>query len=117
MAKHEQPDERLDALLRHVVHTAPMPRPPANFAREMAQQVRDFPEEAGLESWLVRALLVLAAVAAAGFAIPFASFATARLGHLLEGAPWPLLLAAAFVFGAMKVVEVARWPLRVHGET
>lgn len=106
MAKHEQQDERLDALLRHVVHTAPMPQPPANFAHEMALQVRDFPEEARLESVLVRALLVLATVAVAGIAIPFAAIAVVRLSHLLDGAPWPLLLAAAFVFGTMKAVEV-----------
>lgn len=108
MANLDNNDDRFDGLLRHVVHTAPIPQPPADFAREMSKRVQDHPEEAGFEGWLVRVVMAIAAIAVVVFAIPFASFAGTRITTLLEGAPWPLLLAAGFVFAAMKLAELAR---------
>lgn len=108
MANHDNNDDRFDGLLRHVVHTAPMPQPPAEFAREMSKRVQDHAEEAGFEGWLVRVVLAIAAIAAGVVAIPFATLAGTRITTLLEGAPWPLLLAAGFVFAAMKLAELAR---------
>lgn len=108
MANDEPKKDQLDVLLRHVAHTARMPQPPANFAREVAQQVRDLPEEAGVESWLTRAVVLVAAIAVAAFAVPFVVVVGARITQLLEGAPWPLLLAAGFVFVGMQLVDYAR---------
>lgn len=115
MADHEH--DRFDALLRHVVHTAPMPQPPAGFARDMARQVHDHAEEAGIETWVIRIVLAIATIAVAGFAIPFATFAGIRITNLLGDAPWPLLLTMTIVFGGMKLAEVARPPFRMHSET
>lgn len=112
MANHEPKNEQLDALLRHVVHTARVPQPPADFARAMAEQVRDLPEEAGLESWLTRVVLAIAAIAVAAFAAPFVVVVGARITQLLEGAPWPLLLATGVVFGGIKLAEFVRSPMQ-----
>lgn len=117
MADHENNPKRFDAFLRHIVDTAPVPPLPENFAQEMASQVRDHTEEAGFESWLLRALLVIAVIAAVGFMIPSATSATTRIHGLLGDAPWPLLLTVAVVFSGMKLAEMARPPLSVHRET
>lgn len=108
---------QFDAFLRHVVQSAPVPQPPANFAQQVAAQVRDHTEEAGLETWMVRIILALAALAVGGIALPFAISASTRITSLLGDAPWPLLLTLGMVLGGMKLAEVARPAFQLQSET
>lgn len=105
MNKHDNADN-LDALLRHTVRTAPIPELPAHFAQQIAQQAGDYSEQAGLEMWLIRLFVGLGIIAAVAFAIIVTDAAGQLVANLLYGAPWPLLLAAAGVFAAIKLLEL-----------
>jgi len=111
-----QSDDKFDRLLRHSMQSAPGLEPPADFARQTAALVADQPETAGFETWFVRALIGLAVFAVVAFAMLFLNAISARAFHLLGSAPWPLLLLAAGMFGALKLREIAHatGQLRLH---
>jgi hypothetical protein len=103
----ERPDEKLDALLRHALSRAPTAEPPAGFAREMAILTADQPEAAAVEILATRALLGVS-VMATGCALMFVELDAWRAFHLLDRAPWPLMLAAAAIIGAIKIAEIVQ---------
>jgi hypothetical protein len=105
MNKKEQNDN-LDALLRHAIRSAPMPEIPADFALKTSRRACDHSEEATTEIWLVRILLIVSAIATTTFAVVATDTASVLIVNLLEASPWPLLLAAACIFGGIKILEV-----------
>lgn len=106
----QRPDDKFDALLRHSLRSAPASEPPPDFAREMAALAADQPEAAAVETWAVRALCGLAAVAVCLVAMPFVNPLLSRTYHVLAGAPWPLLVVAGGVFGALKLMDLVHAP-------
>lgn len=110
---NNQPVDDFEPLLRHVVRTAPMPEPPANFAtelmqllqREKAQHVQQYHEDARVEIWLTFVALLCCGIAVLIAAVPMTDLASASLLQLLADAPWPLLLAVTAVFAVIKTQE------------
>lgn len=101
-------DDKFDRLLRHAMHNTPDSEPPADFASQTAALVADQPETAGFETWFVRGLIGLAVCAVGAFAMPFINAISSRALHLLDSAPWQLLLLVAGMFGALKFREIAQ---------
>lgn len=105
MSQYEESDN-LDVLLRHVVRTAPMPDLPADFALQITKGACDHGEQATAEIWIVRILVMLSAIVTTAFAIVATDSTSVFIHNLLLAAPWPLLLTAAVIFGAIKLLEI-----------
>lgn len=112
MTTNDRDNDGFEALLRHVVRTAPMEEPPQGFAQWMSRRVTGHPENAGIESWLTRIALWATVIATAGFAVLYIIRAGARILELMGDAPWPLLLSVLAIFGGVKLMEVVPLPTR-----
>lgn len=117
MAKHEQKGDRFDALLHHVVQSAPVPAPPKDFAHNMVQLVDDHNEDAAIERWLTNAAVIVTIIAVSGCAIYSMAAADLRVFKLLGNVPWPLIFTAGAVFTAIKLWEIAKSPLSPSDST
>ena len=80
--------------VHRAVRMAPIPAVPADFAVRMEKLTRDFEEQAQLETWLLRVLLLIAGTGALAVAWPAAMAAAGSVTAQLAGAPWSLLFAA-----------------------
>jgi hypothetical protein len=112
MTKRKQKGDRFDALLHHVVHSAPVPPPPKDFALSMAKMVRDQDEDAGIETWLTNAVVIVAIIAVSGLAIYSTGAAASRVFNILGDVPWPLIFTAGAIFAGIKLLEHAKLPIR-----
>ena len=105
----EKNPDKFDALLRHTLNDAEIPRPPPNFAHDIAQ-LAGLGEQANVETWIGRLAIAITAAAASAFMLSHAWAGIRKVLELLDGAPWPLLLTAAAAFGGVKLLEVVRRP-------
>jgi hypothetical protein len=105
MNGNDSSNDRLDALLSHVVKTAPIAGPPPTFVQEMVRRIADHAEDARTEIFLTRVAVAVAAPALCVATLPFVTFASAQLQGLLGNAPWPLLLTVMAGFGGVKLLE------------
>lgn len=89
-------DVAMDAyrFIERVVHAAPIPPLPTDFASRVAQAVRDHDERAQLEVGCVAVAFVLAAIAAIVFAVPIVIDRLSTLTAQMPDVPWPLLLVS-----------------------
>lgn len=92
----------------HAIRKLPIPQPPADFARQIEACLRDHPEDAGTEQWLLRifalAALVLGVAAAGSWLTTSAMSLTAALGDV----PWRLLMVIAIGLAGFAVFDTLR---------
>lgn len=116
MSEHHPGRDNFEALLRQAVRTAPMPELPVNFAQETVRKVGNHGEQAGVEIWLTRMLLLLAILMVSGFVLSWLAAVSAQISTLLSGAPWPLLLTTMAILAAVKALGVVtQAPSRQRG--
>lgn len=92
-------------LVNRVVRSAPIAEPPAGFAAALAARLRDYAEQALLETWLVRIVLALAAAGIMAVVTPWFVQAHDRLAQIFAGTPWPMLLAVGILFAAIAFAD------------
>ena len=78
----------------HAVRTAPLPEPPDTFALQMERLTHDHPEQASLESWMLRLIVTASVAVGAVFGVPALATTLPLWLDKLTPLPWPLLLVS-----------------------
>ncbi len=96
----------------HAIRSLPVPTPPSDFAQQMEAALRDYPEEAGAERWLLLIVALATAVLVAATLLPWLASSTTTLPSSLTATmanvPWRFLTALAIGLGGFACFDALR---------